>query len=241
MMFEKFRSTVVWEWLSDQYHWHLADKINRGIDYIAKPFREKKNISGKGNRMFLNTNRIKSVRYIIHGDNNLIEISAKSRFGKVSFEVIGDFNHVLIHDEAFIEGASFHLIGDYSRIEIGKGTYVAGAAFIAAESRTRIQLGECCMLANEIQIRTGDSHGIFDRATGARLNKGADIQIGNRVWLANRVIILKGVTIPDGCIVGAGTIAAKSLDSPNAVYAGQPPRKVKENVEWRWGLETSSR
>lgn len=237
----KFQPTVVWKWISNQYQWHLKSIINGGMDLIAKPFRVNHDIAGKGNRIFLNTNRISAVRFKIHGDNNLIEISAKSKIGSVSFEVMGNFNQVVIHDEAFLERASFHLIGDYSRIEIGKSVYVAGAAFIAAESGTRIHLGDHCMLANEIQIRTGDSHGIFDRATGARLNKGADIQIGKKVWLAHRVTILKGVMIPEGCIVGTGTIVAKSLDTPYAVYVGQPPRKMKENVEWRWGLEASAR
>ena len=225
--------------MSDQYRWHLESRIDGIWYFVTKPFRIKKRIVGKRNRLLNNARRIAGLDVRIRGDDNLIEAAANCRLGRVQFDIKGSSNRVQIDGDAYLEGASFYIVGDHCSILIGRGTYALGATFAAAESGTTITLGDSCMLSSEIVIRTGDSHGIFDRASGARLNPGADVRIGAKVWLAQRVMVLKGVTIPDGCIVGAAAIVTKSLDTPHAVYAGHPARKIRDNVAWGWGLEAA--
>ncbi len=50
--------------------------------------------------------------------------------------------------------------------------------------------------------------------------------------------ILKNAYIPDGSIIGIGTLVNKNFsDSPNSVLAGVPAKKVKNNIRWeRQGL-----
>lgn len=229
------RTTV--DWISDQYRWHLESRVAGMWDLVARPFRIKKRILGKRNRILNHAARIEGLEVRIRGDDNVVETAAHARLGRVDVDIRGNCNRILIDGEAFLERASFYIVGDHCSIVIGRRTYVAGGVFVAAESNTNISLGDSCMLANDIVIRTGDSHGIFDRTSGARLNPGADVRIGTKVWLAHRVTVLKGVTIPDGCIVGTETIVTKSLDTPHAVYGGHPARKLRDNVAWGWGLE----
>jgi len=41
---------------------------------------------------------------------------------------------------------------------------------IAVTENSKVLIGEDCMLANDIDIRTGDSHSVIDMETGERLN-----------------------------------------------------------------------
>ncbi|MCX6970116.1 MAG: acyltransferase [Verrucomicrobia bacterium] len=230
-------SHTVLKWISDQYRWHLAGRCSGVWYFVTKPFRIKRRILGKRNVILNQASKIARLAVRIRGDDNVVEAAAQARLGRVVVDVRGNGNRILIDGEAFLERASFYIVGDHCSIVIGRRTYVAGGVFVAAESNTNISLGDSCMLANDVVIRTGDSHGIFDRTSRARLNPGADVRIGTKVWLAHRVTVLKGVTIPDGCIVGTGAIVTKTLDAPHAVYGGHPARKLRDNVAWGWGLE----
>jgi acetyltransferase-like isoleucine patch superfamily enzyme len=224
-------------WISDQYRWHLAGRCSGIWYFVTKPLRIKKRIRGKRNLILNQAARMEGLTVRIRGDDNVVEAAAHARLGRLDVDIRGSGNRILIDGEAFLERASFYIVGDHCSIVIGRRTYVAGGIFVAAESNTNISLGDSCMLASDIVIRTGDSHGIFDRTSGGRLNPGADVRIGTKVWLAHRVTVLKGVTIPDGCIVGTGAIVTKSLETPHAAYVGHPARKLRDNVAWGWGLE----
>ena len=88
------------------------------------------------------------------------------------------------------------------------------------------------MLAEEIIIRTGDSHPIFDLKTNAVINEGKDVIIKDHVWIGTRSQILKGVTINENAIVGAGSIVTQSV-LENTIVAGNPAKIVKEDINWK--------
>ena len=54
-----------------------------------------------------------------------------------------------------------------------------------------------------------------------------NVQIGNNVWLGANVIILPGTIIEDNCIIAAGSVVNKLIES-NSVYAGAPAKKIKD-------------
>lgn len=57
------------------------------------------------------------------------------------------------------------------------------------------------------------------------------ITIGNDVWIGRRVIILPGCNIPDGCVIGAGSIVTAREFPPYSVIAGNPARVIKMRGE----------
>ncbi len=73
---------------------------------------------------------------------------------------------------------------------------------------------------------------------GGGENEIGNIDIGNHVWCGMNCTILKNAYIPDGSIIGIGTLVNKNFsDSPNSVLAGVPAKKVKNNIRWeRQGL-----
>ncbi|GAB7022223.1 CatB-related O-acetyltransferase [Salidesulfovibrio brasiliensis] len=52
------------------------------------------------------------------------------------------------------------------------------------------------------------------------------IEIGNDVWIGRDTKILAGATIPDGCVIGAGSVVTRNTFEPYSILAGVPARPV---------------
>ena len=88
------------------------------------------------------------------------------------------------------------------------------------------------MFAQDIDVRTGDSHSIIDTDTNIRINGAKNVVIGNHVWVASHCIILKGNIVPDNCVIATGSIITKSFKNRGVIIAGNPGKIVKENINW---------
>ena len=95
-----------------------------------------------------------------------------------------------------------------------------------------LKISDKCMLSDHIEIRTTDNHAIYDINSSRRLNYEQNVYLHESVWVGTRVIILKGVEIPEGCIIGAGSVVTKSHDTSYSVLAGNPAKMVRENTKW---------
>jgi acetyltransferase-like isoleucine patch superfamily enzyme len=87
------------------------------------------------------------------------------------------------------------------------------------------------MFSHRIEIRNGDSHAIFDYNSKMRINDAQPIKIGNHVWLGADSKVLKGSIIEDGAIISTGAIVTGHVER-QAIYAGVPAKKIKENIYW---------
>lgn len=94
-----------------------------------------------------------------------------------------------------------------------------------------IIIGDDCLFSWDTLIMDTDFHIIKDMG-GRTLNEPKTIVIGNKVWIGNRCTILKGAIILDNTVVGSNSLVSKKLDQENAVYVGNPVRRVKENIQW---------
>lgn len=150
------------------------------------------------------------------------------RLRNLDIHLRGDGNRLTIHDGAVVSGC-IELFGDNNQIEIGGETKI-NQAFIAAHNGTKVRIGAKCLLSMQIDIRTTDSHKIFD-SNGVRINPDKDIDISDRVWIGRQVSVLKGCKIGESCVIGTGSIVSGNLDSC-CIYAGVPARKIRENISW---------
>lgn len=148
---------------------------------------------------------------LIHGNNNKLIIGKDCIFGP---------------------DCSFRLEGNNITISIGdESTFTRNCNFSAQEDNMRIDIGEDCMFSNSIVIRTSDSHPIYSKLTGERLNLPKSVKIENHVWVAPNSIIMKGAIIESGSIIGSETMINKRIP-PNSLAVGVPARIVKENIQW---------
>ncbi len=186
---------------------------------------------GKLNRMILNRTFLKKVVIKIHGKNNIIEIGDMTLLRNCTVYINGNNNVIKIGAKVSLLSAEFYIEDDNNEIFINDKTSSYGKAHLACIEGCKISIGNDCMFADDITIRTGDSHSIVD-TNNQRINPSKDVTIGNHVWLGNKVIITKGVQILDNCIVGTGSVVTKSFDKSGIIIGGNPAKLIKENINW---------
>ncbi len=190
----------------------------------------------------------------VRGENNVFQAAGVS-FNNVEVDIIGSDNTIVIGPGSRFNNVRFHIRGNGHRIEFGpncrisrggviwfedsggvlqvaQNTSMVDVQIAVTEPGSRVLIGEDCMFANDIDIRTGDSHSIVDAASGERLNYAADVVIEDHVWIAPHVVILKGVHIGRDSVVATGAVVTKSFGS-GVIIAGNPASVIKSNISWK--------
>ena len=188
---------------------------------------------GTGNRLEIGDGCVtRGVRFQIEGNDNVVRIGAGARLHDLRIRIQGDGNRIVLGERvAFVQWGILRLEGDANELSIGADSTVEAATLGVMEA-TALRIGSGCLLAWQVEIRTGDSHRIFDRESGERINPSQSVSIGERVWLGKRSVVLKNVSIADGVIIGAGGMVTRSIGEENAVAVGNPARVVRHGVRW---------
>jgi acetyltransferase-like isoleucine patch superfamily enzyme len=160
---------------------------------------------------------------------NRIVLENGVRLRNATILLRGEGNTLWVKKGTFLS-AHLELYGQGNLIEIGEKTRINGAHLIA-HNGTRILIGMESLFSTGIDLRTTDSHSIFD-SEGQRINPDKDIVIGNRVWLGRGVSVLKGAVIDDGCVVGAMSLVTGHLP-PASLAAGIPAKVLRTGIAWR--------
>ncbi len=211
---------------------------NENEEYITiKPYRPEPG----GNQInyykdgFLCVNvEMKGLNIKFNGDDNVVNIELPANFSNCAIVMDGNNNTFNLKSTKHrtIRNTTFGLEGG-STINVGSGLSVYRDTNIVAKNGKTITIGDECMFAREIMIRNNDGHVILDKKTGELLNPPEDIIIGNHVWIGMRVMIFKGAVIPDGSVVGAGSLVNKKFEEENILIAGSPAKKIRSDIEWR--------
>jgi acetyltransferase-like isoleucine patch superfamily enzyme len=210
----KARETLTWLYTI------IASKGNR------------KQIYGSNNLVQVNSSILKNVTFDIVGDNNTIFIDKESQLNGVTFFIRGSHHNIHIGKRCkFNRGSSIWFEDNNCKLIIGDNTSVEDAHIALTEPNSQIHIGYDCMLAYDIDIRSGDSHSIIELETGKRINYAKNIEIQNHVWIAAHTRILKGVTIGENSIVATGAIVTKNVRS-NSIVAGNPAKVIKTGITW---------
>lgn len=216
----------------------LSSKKNNPNIYFFLWLKYKKKINinycrgyGLLNRILKNKTIISKTNFYISGEKNCIEIGQWAILNKVTFHIQGNSNKIIIGSECRITDCTLWIEDNNCEIQIGSNTTIGGAHIAATEDNSKINIGKDCMLAYDIDIRSGDSHGIYNQL-GVRVNRAKDVTIGRHVWVATRAIILKGSVIGSGSIIGTGAIVNQGNYPPDSILAGNPAKIVKSNIQW---------
>lgn len=161
--------------------------------------------------------------------NNSVRIDPSIQTDNLTLKFAGTGAELIIGPKCKLVGKIF--LSGGAKVVIGGGTIIHGAAFHVHEGGS-VTVGENCLFSYGISVRPSDAHKIFDLDTGERINPPKPIRVGNHVWIGEQVCLMKGAEIPDGCIVGIGSIVTGAFDTPNCILTGIPARIVRENVRW---------
>ncbi len=98
-----------------------------------------------------------------------------------------------------------------------------------------VEIGEYCMIGEGTQILTHDHYHegrehdlvllLLQKEKGV---KWQNKKIGRDVWLHGCIVLYQVTEIPDGTVVGIGSVLSKNPEAPYGIYAGNPARRVGE-------------
>ena len=176
-------------------------------------------------RAFIKCSKVK-----IGGIGNKIIIDKQSWLKNCRIVIIGNDNHIHIKDNCRLSNVTLWIEDDNGKILIDSNTTMEGGS-IAASEGTAISIGKDCMLSYGIDIRSGDSHGIFTME-GQRINQSENISIGSHVWIGANATILKGSKIPSESVIGHSSVVNSVLNQSNSIYAGIPAILKKTGIKW---------
>lgn len=189
-----------------------------------------KQIVGKNNECSLHGN-IQELRITIHGNNNTLIFPKKAKANKLTVYIRGNYNTIQIDELCYLAEAELWVEDNNCTLRIGKGTTIEQAHLAVTEDNSKLIIGEDCMLARNIEIRTGDSHAIYDIESNMRINTAKDVVIEDHVWVGSGAKILKGSILNAGCIIATGAIVTGEVPA-NTIASGIPAKIIKENIRW---------
>lgn len=148
-----------------------------------------------------------------------------------------------------------------NRYEIGDYTY-GEPKVLYANSDAMLKIGKFCSIAKGVTIYLGGNHRIDwiscypfniiqhfpedSNILGHPATKGSVI-IGNDVWLGRNSTIMSGVNIGNGAVIGAHSVATRSID-PYEIWAGNPAKLIRKRFDaetistleeiqwWNWDI-----
>lgn len=215
--------------------WDKAKKNPQRRKFISRIYntisRNVFRISGKGNQINWDNALLTRVNLDVAGNENVIEVGHGCRISNTLIRVRGNGHRITLGENCTYQGGNIWVEDNNCMLIIGTGTTVVEAAIGVTEPGSKIEIGSECMFAHGIEIRSGDSHSIFDKANGERINFARNINIGRHVWLAADVMILKGVEIGDDCVVASRSLVTKSF-AANSLIGGTPAALMRENITW---------
>ncbi|MCI9680104.1 MAG: acyltransferase [Lachnospiraceae bacterium] len=185
---------------------------------------------GKQNHIVCRGTFLKGCKIEIYGKHNEIIISPLAKLNHCHIFINGNYNHITIGTECIINKLEIWIEDTENRVEIGDNCWITGKTHLAVTEGTQLQIGSKCLLSEDIVMRTGDSHSIFN-SEGKRINPAKSIIIASHVWIGNKTILLKGSCVGDNSIIGTGSIVTKAFGQ-GVLLAGVPAKPIKEKVYW---------
>jgi len=174
--------------------------------------------------------------YKLHGLNNFVAIGDGTIIRDCRVQLVGNNNTLIIGQNCRLILTTIDIISNNSLVVIGNSVSILGnhmgyTHLLAKGDTTNISIGDDCLISYGIEIRTTDSHSIFDHMSSELLNPPKSINIGNHVWIGARSMILKGASIGEGSVIGANSIVNRAVGE-NVIAAGQPCKELKSSIRW---------
>ncbi|MBS1927022.1 MAG: acyltransferase [Chitinophagaceae bacterium] len=196
--------------------------------------------------------RMGDARFDHNIKGNRISIHNKGKFREVVLDIEGNDIEISIGTNTLLHGTLIFVRGNNQKISIGENCYfgkgelwieddggsillqdfcTVQSGHFAVTEGSSISLGRDCMLAHDIEIRTGDSHSIIDLESGNRMNIAAPVILEEHVWVGAHSRILKGVKLGSHSIIGTSSVVSSAVP-PNSIAAGMPAKVIRTGVTW---------
>lgn len=198
-------------------------------------FRNRCRAQGQRNRLQMASVRAhRNLAMDIQGDGNHLCLNGELR--DTTITIRGSNNRIRIDGTACLTWTDISILANDSEITVGAGTTILGKAsqpnvLLTRGEPSQIEIGRECMFSYGIEVRTSDSHPIFDDQ-GTHINPSANILIGDHVWIGTRCLVLKGGSLGHGSILAAASVLTRHIGE-RMIAAGIPAKVIREDIQWK--------
>lgn len=221
--------------------------MSNGVAAWLRGFRNRRRIARAracGNEISVDPSDVWRIDVKVRGSGNVIRIGKlRPGCGRLKISLCAKGCSVMVDEGVAIGDRLGILVGqDHpnfgavtdSGVSIGGGSGFESTEVILFNSHAHVSIGRGCMFAYDIVVHNSDAHPIYDLRTGELINPVGDLRIGDGVWVGAKATILKNVRVPDGCIIGWGSVVTGRFEADHAVIAGNPARVLPgRRVEWK--------
>ena len=125
------------------------------------------------------------------------------------------------------------LLCDNASLSIGERCYLNKNVRLGSSGDAPLVLGNWVMIGPNVVIDTSRHN--MERTDIPMKDQGlsyAPVTVGDDVWIGANAVITCGVTLGRGCVVGAGSVVTRDVES-YAVVGGVPARPIghRKNLE----------
>lgn len=183
----------------------------------------------KSNLVHLIDSNLEFSKIIFHGKNNKIKIHGNHT--RIRINIYGEGNSIDISKRTSLILSEITIRGKGCKIEIGEDTtFGKNCCLVCMGENNKITIGNQCMLAEQIDIWSSDSHPILNSKKEI-INGSKPIIIGNHVWIGKYSKILKGTIIEENSIIGMNTLVTSHIKH-NTLNVGIPSKCIKQDINW---------
>lgn len=178
---------------------------------------------------------------VFKGKNSRVEIYEPIKFlrrflcNRSKIRIVGNDNHIVIKSTKHkISNLKIVGVSNNNNIEIDENFYQSGLCVVdfCNLDNMKFKIGKDCMFGQNVEFMLGDWHSLFDEKGNCTNFSKCGIEVGDHVWIARNVVIMKDVLIPNGSVVGLGSVVTKRFDDENILVAGIPAKVLKHNIKW---------
>ena len=110
-------------------------------------------------------------------------------------------------------------------VRVGKGCYLGFNVICDTNYAELVTIGDHVTISHDTVIYAHTASPV-ESPLSELYNQVRPVTIENGAWIGAGCIVLPGVTIARDCMVGAGSVVARSTE-PCSLYAGNPCKKIK--------------
>ena len=181
--------------------------------------------------------KLENAEIIFKGDNNKFVSNGDLTLENCKIRFTGSNSLIYIDKNEYTVSLNMR-VGNDSVIYLGKKCYTNRTSNLYATERKNIIIGDELLIAFDTYFRTADPHIIYDCNTNERINFSKSILVGDKVWIGQQSLILKGTILGSGSIIGGHSVVANKRVKSNSLYAGNPVKKIRENVFYATAYST---
>lgn len=212
---------------SNPNFYYLVSFISRSLFNLTS-----KKINGSENSIIGKLYTIRKSKIKINGHNNIIIFNDYVNIKNCNILISGNNNTITVGANSNLNRLIIWANDNNNSVTIGDNFKNTGSVSLGVAESTDIIIGNDCLFADNIDIRTSDSHSIINK-DGIRINNARSCNFGNHVWISKGVTCLKGTSIPDNCLVGAfSLVTGNSVFESNSIIAGNPAKVIKKEIDW---------